>query len=156
MRPWYAREDRWEVTVRWREADGGKFAVVEPKRSDPAFGPQVEVRLRYGVEVFVTSGEDDGRHVVSLTPAEVHRLEENLRKALDLPPPSPTAAPSVCAACRRDLPPSDEPSLSVPGLPRPLYEDEARFLLRAIRRAQRIPRPGATGRTRTPARRQGA
>ena len=146
-RPWYAHEDRWEISVQWRESAGGRFLVVEPKRCDPVFGPQVEVRLRDGVEVFVSSGEDDGRYVVSLTPAEVHRLEEDLRKALESPPPSPAAAPSVCPACGRDLPPSDGPSLSVPSLPRPLYEDEGSFLLRALRHAATVSRSGRPGAT---------
>ncbi|MBI5486022.1 MAG: hypothetical protein HY905_01680 [Deltaproteobacteria bacterium] len=146
-RPWYAHDDRWEISVQWRESAGGRFLVVEPKRCDPVFGPQVEVRLRDRIEVYVCSNEDDGRYVVPLSADAARRLERDLEKTLTEPRPPGPPEPSVCPTCARDLLLPPKPSLTVPGLPRPLWEDEGSFLLRALRHAATVSRSGRPGAT---------
>ena len=116
--PWYTRPDRWDVKVERRESPSGSFTVVTPKWCDPAFGPSVELRLRRRLELYLASGDDDGRHVVPLSAADARMVAAELDKVL-----------RAMRSSRADV-----PDIRILPLPRAFTAEEARFFVRALRR----------------------
>ena len=115
-RPWYAHTDRWEIRHRTEYLQEDEIEVIEPRRSDPCFGPQVSLTiLKDGrFEIFVSSGDDDGRYTVRVTRDELVAL-----------------APRI----------ADD--ITIPGTGRDLNDDEARFLKAAIKKVLSKPAGGA-------------
>lgn len=122
--PWYARPDRWDVKVERRGSASGSCAVVTPKRCDPAFGPSVELRLRRRLELYLSSGNDDGRYVVPLSAADARMVAAELEKVLGTVRSSRAGVPHI-----QILP-----------LPRAFTAEEARFFVQALRRVHRLRR----------------
>ncbi len=113
-RPWYTRPDRWDLVVRESPESRVEKRVFSPRRVDPVFGAQVELRvLGRGYEVYVCSGDDDGRYTVRLDRAGLERLDRALEKK---------AGTALANALLADM-----------GVGRELEADEARFLRKACR-----------------------
>ncbi len=122
--PWYTRPDRWDVKVERRESPSGSFTVVTPKWCDPVFGPSVELRLRRRLELYLSSGDDDGRHVVPLSAADARMVAAELEKVL-----------RAVHSSRADV-----PHIRILPLPRAFTAEEARFFVEALRRVHQLRR----------------
>ena len=120
--PWYTRPDRWDVKVERRESDSGPVTVITPKRCDPAFGPSVELRLRDPLELFLSSGEDNGQHVVPLSPPDARMVATELAKVVKA-----TTSPRT-----------EGPNVWILPLPRAFTDEETRFLVRAFAQLRRL------------------
>lgn len=129
--PWYTRPDRWDVKVERRESPSGAFTVVVPKRCDPVFGPSIELRLRRRLELCLSSGDDDGRHVVPLSLKDARMVATELEEVL--------------RAMRSSR--ADAPDIQILPLPWGFTAEEARFFVRALRLVQAL-RSGDRGRHR--------
>jgi hypothetical protein len=120
--PWHTHPDRWDVKVERRESGSGPVTVITPMRCDPAFGPSVELRLRDPLELFLSSGEDDGRHVVPLSPEDARMVATELANVIKA-----TTSPRT-----------EGPNVWILPLPRAFTDEEARFLVQAFGQLRRL------------------